>query len=782
MASNTTKVYRIEIEMSAAQQALADTIKKAESLDQQLEGLDSGSDAAKKITAEMAKLVGEIGRLEAQTEGFATQLDNLKPGTIPALEAEIEELEAVLRRATIGTAEFDEALLNLGNARGELKRLEDGLDAIADTKQHAGAFLDFANGVVGGFAVMTTAAQTWGLSQEQADAYAQKLLGLISVMEGVEQISKALNSETLSVVKSTLASGRAWLTASESASTGAKVTRAALISTGVGALVVLIGVLVANWDRLTASVKGSETFFTKVRAITSGLFDSAIASVKVFASLAADLFTGNIPALITDAKGAGKKIGDAYAQGYAESVRESNRKTLEGQIAAQDRLIEVLKARGVQTYVLEEANLKAKLALQKQGNEEEKKQYLDLQKDLDVLRATHAQKERADTLALTQARLSGVLALEQAAGRESFAAQLALEKQKLEALKAAADPQLAAIEAQQNAITALIVAKGREREEKRRALADAELQAQLIERRAQGGDEYQLTLDLNELQEQAAAKHLKDLRTAAQVDAAAVRLARAELFRIQLERADIFHAEELRQEEAHQQSLANERDGYQLRALIADKKHQADLLLAQKAAQDIAVQVAERARIAATPPLSLEDNFLIRVFGLHPLQLDKVKQAFASAVQNVGGLVSTLLAEGLANADVALQDAQARLSTLDQQLSERRSAAQETESQLADSVGAKRDYLLQKLAKERGEVERLASAKKKAADEEKRAAAEKEKIEKRQQALIAATTLATNVGTAAEAVAAGVKAVSAGSALPFPGNVFAIAAALAAVA
>jgi hypothetical protein len=779
--ANTTKKFVIEIQLDSAKQNLDEATKKIATLDAQLEGLDRNSDAAKAIVAEMAKLAEQAEAAESKISSLTDRLDDIKPGTMAALRAEIEEMEGSFEHLVIGTKEYDDALLALARKRGELKPLEDALDALAPTER-AAAFVDMANGLAGAVGVITVAGQALGLSADTAAEYEQKMQTAVAVTSSFEAISKALSAESRANISNLLSTAKAYLAGGEAATTGGKAARLAIAGTGIGLLVLAVGVLVSQWDRLTASVKGSEAFFTKVKAITSGLFDSAIASLKLFLQLNKDFFTGDLAGLAQHAKNAGKTLGDAYDKGYQESLRESHRKTLEGQIAAQDRLIEVLKARGVQTYQLEEANLAAKLALQKRGTEDEKKAYLDLQKDLDVLRATQAQRERADAQALTQARLSGVLAIEQAAGRESFAAQLALEKDKLAALKAATDPQLAAIEAQENAITALQVAKAREREEKRRALADATLQAQLVKRRAQGGDEYQLALDLNKLQEQAAAKHLENLRNAAQVDAAAVQAADAELFRIQREGDDIRRAEELKQEAAHQQSLATELEGYQVRVLIKEKKHQADLLLAQQAAQDIAAQIAERARIAAIPPLSLEDNFLIRVFGLHPLQLEKTKQALASAQQNVGALVGTLLSEGLAAADVAIQDAQTRLSALDQQLSESRSAAQATEEQLAESSGAKRDYLLLRLAKERAEVERLASAKKKAADDEKRAAAEREKIEKRQQQLIAATTLATNVGTAAEAVAAGVKAISAGSSIPFPGNIAAVVAGIAAVA
>jgi chromosome segregation ATPase len=161
--ANVNKVYRIEIQLDNARQQLADASKKLAELDKQLEGLDRGSDEAKAIVAEMAKLAAQVDAAEGSVGNLTESLDGLKPGSLPALRAEIEELEAALDQTVRGTAEFDEALLKLGNAKGELKKVEDAIDAL-DPKMKAAAFVDFANGVVGAFTVATTAAQQFGLS------------------------------------------------------------------------------------------------------------------------------------------------------------------------------------------------------------------------------------------------------------------------------------------------------------------------------------------------------------------------------------------------------------------------------------------------------------------------------------------------------------------------------------------------------------------------------------------------------------------------------------------
>jgi hypothetical protein len=785
---STKKTYTIEIQLDAAQQALGDTSKKLADLDKKLEGLDRNSDAAKAIVAEMAKLAKQAEASEAELAGLAARLDGLKPGSLPALRAQVEELEEAFNQTVRGTKEFDNALLALGNAKGELKAIEDAIDAL-DPKMKAAAFVDFANGVVGAFGVASAAAQTLGIGSDTVQEYEQRLLSCIAVLDSMEQVSRALNSETLSVVKSALASGKAWLTAGESASTGAKVTRTALISTGIGAIVVLVGLLIANWDRLTSSVKGSEAFFTKFRAVTSGLFDAFIAQLKVAFTLLGDLFTGNIGQLVIDAKEGGKKVGEAYSKGYQESIAESNRKVIQGQIEAQDRLIEVLKARGVQTYQLEEANLVAKLKQQKRGTDDEKKQYLDLAKELDVLRTTHGVKERADAEALTQARLGGVLALEQAAGRDSYKAQLVLEQQKLAALKSAADPQLAAIAAQENAISSLILAEAKKRADKRQALEAAAIQAALVRRTAQGGEEYKLALDQNALQEKAAQQHLNALRTAAQVDAAAVVAAQAELFRIQVERADIHNAEEKRQEQAHLDAVFDLHEfAYQRDVAAKTKRDQQEATrsaqvnaAAQRVATQSAAATAEAVRLAAIPKLNFGDNVLFRLFGLHPTQLETTKQKLAEAAEALNSVVQVALAIEQQEADGALAAAQERLTSVTQALNDAQSAADATASQLASADGARREYLIQKLEKQRAAEDKLRAEKAKSLKDEQQAAKVKAQLDKEAAAASLAAALASTIATGAKSVESAVNVIAGASKLPFPANLAAVVTGLAVV-
>ncbi|MGI4867471.1 MAG: hypothetical protein ACRYFZ_26365 [Janthinobacterium lividum] len=220
--ANLKKTYIIDIQLDNAQQQLADALQKLQALDKQLAGLDRDSEAGKKLVAEMAATAKTVQSLTAEVENLGDELDSLKPGSPAALRKQVEELERAFNRTTAGTKEFDEALLALANAQGELAGLQTKIDAL-DPEKRAAAIVDFTNGIVGGFALASTAAQQWGgLSAESAQQVEQRLQSLLVVMSSFEAISKAVSGETLTNVKNMYALAKGFLFGAESASVSSK--------------------------------------------------------------------------------------------------------------------------------------------------------------------------------------------------------------------------------------------------------------------------------------------------------------------------------------------------------------------------------------------------------------------------------------------------------------------------------------------------------------------------------------------------------------------------------
>jgi hypothetical protein len=204
-------------------------------------------------------------KVEFSSEGGEKVIKN-----IDQLEKEIESLSDELKTLDFGSEEYEKTAASLAKLRGEFRDIEKEVEGL-DTEQRLSALAGAVEVVGGSFLIASSAARTFGASAEsieEIELLEQRALeavnialGVRAVAEGLVQASqlkrliaeKAVNAQTL--VATTLQTA---YTAVVGASTGAlKVFRLALAATGIGAVVVAIGALIANWDKLTGSINKS---------------------------------------------------------------------------------------------------------------------------------------------------------------------------------------------------------------------------------------------------------------------------------------------------------------------------------------------------------------------------------------------------------------------------------------------------------------------------------------------------------------------------------------------
>lgn len=115
--------------------------------------------------------------------------------------------------------------------------------------------IDATTSIVSGFTAAQGAAALFGVENENAEKTIQKVTGAMALLQGLQQIQMELKqADTVATGQQTLA--QSLYTTVVGTSTGAvKAFRIALASTGIGLIVLLIGALVANWDKITESIK-----------------------------------------------------------------------------------------------------------------------------------------------------------------------------------------------------------------------------------------------------------------------------------------------------------------------------------------------------------------------------------------------------------------------------------------------------------------------------------------------------------------------------------------------
>lgn len=235
------------------------------------------------------------------TEQLVT-LDNLinqNATSLGELKDQQNALQQAFDQADYGTAAFDQLQSELRGVNTQLKIIDESVADLTIAEKFEGVG-KIASAVGGAFAFASTSIQAFGDENSKTAEQLQKLETQISaVIQGqlaLTAIIDAFGSKNKIVAASINSISKAFNAAGISARGFGLVTRAALISTGIGALLVVIGTLATNFKDLSklgsGLFKSFQPFFDGIRNfasfVTGGLISDAQTSKleNLFESLA----------------------------------------------------------------------------------------------------------------------------------------------------------------------------------------------------------------------------------------------------------------------------------------------------------------------------------------------------------------------------------------------------------------------------------------------------------------------------------------------------------------
>ena len=307
-------------------------------------------------------------RVKSETDQAQGQFKNLKQ-ELRSIENELNKMAAA---GQTGTAAFNKLQQRAGEVKDQIGDTKNAIKALSSDTFKLDAFAQGAQGIAGGFAAAQGAMALFGSENKAVEEAIKKTQGAMALLQGVTAITNILQKDS---AFSLAFLGKAQKANAAATEVGTKATKGfskALMATGIGALVVGLGLLIAN--------------FEDVKKVVMNLlkpFDGIIAKVRDF------LHTISF-GLIDDA-------ATAKTKDNAEQTVEAFNKTKDAMKEAEkviERRIELAKAEGKNTkeiYNLEKQladlrlqNLKAEqTALQtkvKAGNatEDEKKRIKEL--------------------------------------------------------------------------------------------------------------------------------------------------------------------------------------------------------------------------------------------------------------------------------------------------------------------------------------------------------------------------------------------------------------------
>ena len=287
--------------------------------------------------------------LEVKESGFDQVTEKTK-----TLKQQLKEMKEQLGTMDEGSEGFQELVAEAGKLQDKIGDLNQQVKNFASDTGKVDIALGGLSAVTGGFEAVQGAMGLVGSENKNLEKAMLKVQSAMALANGVQQVQIALQKESafmkgVDAVKTTaLSVATGVYTAVVGTSTGAmKLFRLAMIGTGIGALVVGVGLLISNFEMLMAPI------------------NSAIQALKDFGD-----WIGLTSFAEDEANNKSREIAEAKTKALDDQIvafQKGNEKRLKGFTKEDDaigRQIALAKAQGKDTYQLERARLKASISFQ----------------------------------------------------------------------------------------------------------------------------------------------------------------------------------------------------------------------------------------------------------------------------------------------------------------------------------------------------------------------------------------------------------------------------------
>lgn len=187
----------------------------------------------------------------AQTKVYSIKIDGVDQAVnnINDLENGVRTLDEKLKGAQIGSDEFNRLSKEVSKAKSQLKDFELQVEGL-DKEQRATALVDTFNGLAGGVGAVSSAFIAFGAESGAIEEAEKKLLGVIGVVSGLKEASNGVLQAQKLLAASNITLGKSFTAAFKAGTNGTKALKVGLVSTGIGALIVAVGLLITYWEDL----------------------------------------------------------------------------------------------------------------------------------------------------------------------------------------------------------------------------------------------------------------------------------------------------------------------------------------------------------------------------------------------------------------------------------------------------------------------------------------------------------------------------------------------------
>jgi hypothetical protein len=247
----STEVKKALTDQTAGIDKLAASLQKL--IQEQVDLLAAGkkqSDEFKKNQAEIARVNGEIAKLTKQTEQLATAEDKTvkKSQTLTGqLRAMKQELALLEQEGKDGTAQFNQLSLAAARLEDQIGDTRERVRVLASDTFVFDAAVDSVNALAGGFAAAQGVIGLFADDSESLQKAIAKTNSALAILNGLQQVSAFVTGQSAGKLALLNAAQRINVFVTGAATAATKAWRAALVATGLGALIVLLGTLASKF-------------------------------------------------------------------------------------------------------------------------------------------------------------------------------------------------------------------------------------------------------------------------------------------------------------------------------------------------------------------------------------------------------------------------------------------------------------------------------------------------------------------------------------------------------
>lgn len=231
--------------------------------------------------------------------------------TVKELRKELKDLKDQLLSTQKGTEEYNQAMQKAANIQHELKeQMQEINNSAMDFGQKMGNATKAMTGVAGAITAATGALSLFGIENEEAQ---KKITATMTSLIGITQGLSKMDDGIKAFKRLTIA-----INASSKSLGGFKV---ALISTGLGALVVVLGSIIAYWDEFTEAIGLSAKQMERLGDIARGVFNVFTSSLKGIATALGRMIRGDFSGAVQ-----ALKEGFSVVKNFNAGVEASQKK------------------------------------------------------------------------------------------------------------------------------------------------------------------------------------------------------------------------------------------------------------------------------------------------------------------------------------------------------------------------------------------------------------------------------------------------------------------------